>query len=188
MFLLVALILSLIIGLARGGRFGSLGHIRFVHGWLFAIALILQVLIFSSWWAIDPRHNLWTPWLYVGSMLLLLAGVLCNRHLPGIPLLGLGLLCNIVVIIANGGHMPASGDALNWAGFLPYDETVAPSSLTNLTITQEGTRLWWLGDVFAIPRNLPLANVFSVGDIMIALGGFWFVQRTMNKSSDWSTC
>jgi hypothetical protein len=32
------------------------------------------------------------------------------------------------------------------------------------------TRLWFLGDVFAIPAGWPLANVFSVGDVLILLG------------------
>ena len=31
-------------------------------------------------------------------------------------------------------------------------------------------RLWWfLGDVFAIPKGWPLANVFSVGDVVIVI-------------------
>jgi len=28
----------------------------------------------------------------------------------------------------------------------------------------------WLGDTFAIPSGVPLANVFSVGDIVLVLG------------------
>ena len=32
-----------------------------------------------------------------------------------------------------------------------------------------GARLWWLGDVFAIPKGWPFANVFSVGDLIIVL-------------------
>lgn len=34
----------------------------------------------------------------------------------------------------------------------------------------ESPTLWFLGDIFAIPASVPLANVFSVGDVII-LGG-----------------
>ncbi len=35
--------------------------------------------------------------------------------------------------------------------------------------------LWFLGDVFALPRELPLTNVFSVGDVFIAVGMIVFI-------------
>lgn len=34
----------------------------------------------------------------------------------------------------------------------------------------EAPRLWFLGDIFAIPSGFPLANVFSVGDVLILAG------------------
>jgi hypothetical protein len=33
-----------------------------------------------------------------------------------------------------------------------------------------------LGDVFYIPASWPLSNVFSVGDVLIALGVAWAVH------------
>ena len=41
------------------------------------------------------------------------------------------------------------------------------------------TTLAFLGDVFYLPRPLPFANVFSIGDVLIAAGGAWFIARTM---------
>jgi hypothetical protein len=51
--------------------------------------------------------------------------------------------------------------------------------LTNSTLASAATRLALLGDVFAVPRPLPFANVFSIGDLLIAVGGAWFIARTM---------
>jgi purine nucleosidase/pyrimidine-specific ribonucleoside hydrolase len=45
----------------------------------------------------------------------------------------------------------------------------------NSAVIGPGTALWFLGDVFAVPAAVPLANVFSIGDVLIALGGAWFV-------------
>jgi hypothetical protein len=37
--------------------------------------------------------------------------------------------------------------------------------------------LGFLGDVFAVPADLPLANVFSIGDALLVLGTFLVVHR-----------
>ena len=47
----------------------------------------------------------------------------------------------------------------------------------------EHARLWFLGDVFAIPASWPLANVFSVGDVLIALGAAWAILATARRSA-----
>ena len=33
-----------------------------------------------------------------------------------------------------------------------------------------GVRLWFLGDVFAMPRPVPVAKVFSIGDLILLAG------------------
>jgi Family of unknown function (DUF5317) len=38
-------------------------------------------------------------------------------------------------------------------------------------------RLAFLGDIFFIPASWPLSNVFSVGDVLIALGIVWALHR-----------
>jgi hypothetical protein len=64
----------------------------------------------------------------------------------------------------NGGTLPARPGALRAAGIdLTADGFVNSGPL-------EHPHLWMLGDVFAIPEPLPLANVFSIGDVLIVLG------------------
>ena len=38
-------------------------------------------------------------------------------------------------------------------------------------------RLLFLGDVFAVPKWVPFANVFSIGDLLLVLGGIALVHR-----------
>ena len=87
-----------------------------------------------------------------------------NLRLRGMWVVGLGGLLNFIAIAANGGVMPASSSALRDAG-----RRVTSSSFENST-TVRGARLSFLGDVFAMPASWPLANVFSVGDVLIAVG------------------
>jgi hypothetical protein len=35
----------------------------------------------------------------------------------------------------------------------------------------------WLGDVFAWPEPMPLANVFSIGDVLIVLGALYAAHK-----------
>ena len=49
-------------------------------------------------------------------------------------------------------------------------------------------RLAFLGDVFSLPASWPLSNVFSVGDILIALGIVWALHRICRSrlASSWT--
>ena len=88
-----------------------------------------------------------------------------NRHVVGMGVMVFGGMLNLVAIAANGGVMPAQLDALETAGIVtdsPEFENSAPV---------EDARLWFLGDVFAIPEGIPFANVFSIGDVILVLGG-----------------
>ena len=86
------------------------------------------------------------------------------------PLVALGAALNLLVISVNGGVMPASPSALAGAG-LPVNEP----GFQNSTALAE-PRLAFLGDVFSLPVSWPLSNVFSVGDVLIALGVAWAVH------------
>src|SRR6266536_1032352 len=104
------------------------------------------------------------PLIQLGSYPIAGVFVIANRHLPGMLLIGLGALLNLIAMSANGGVMPASAAALDQAGLPLHRDTYVNSTLVR------DPRLPFLGDVFAIPEPVPLHNVFSVGDVCIGLG------------------
>jgi hypothetical protein len=71
---------------------------------------------------------------------------------------------NMLAIGANNGVMPASPAAVLRAGLVESSGEFANSAATT------NPRLGFLGGVFAIPRGVPLANVFSVGDVLLVAG------------------
>jgi hypothetical protein len=121
--------------------------------------------------------------------LLLLSGltlavvVWVNRQLPGMLLLGLGLLLNLVVMCANGGYMPIEPAVVERIGHA--DHAVATGSGTRLAyskdivLPREETRLWLLSDVLVLPPPFPLPSAASIGDVCIAAGAFFLVQRAL---------
>jgi hypothetical protein len=177
MILLVVLAVALIYALLRGGRLEHLALVPIRRSYIMVLALWIQIVIFSSWWQAEAARAVYTNALYVVSLALLMWGVWINRRVPGVAIIGIGLVLNAVVIVANGGTMPASISALKVAGVLAPDATFETLRVTNSSLIHEGTPLWFLGDVFAVPAWIPLANVFSLGDILIGAGGVHFLVR-----------
>lgn len=103
------------------------------------------------------------PVLHVGTYVAALGFLVANRGVPGIVAVGAGAASNGVTIALNGGVLPASPAAVAAAG-LDGREGFANSAVVSDPV------LPWLGDVFAWPAPLPLANTFSVGDLLIVVG------------------
>lgn len=164
----VVLILVALVPLT-GGSLRRLGDLRLRAVGLVMGSLLAQVLITDV--VVDgPRSVLVAVHLltYVAAAVVLWL----NRGVPGLLMLGAGAGLNVVTIAANGGTLPASAAALRRAG-LP----VAPAGFSNSGVLPHPA-LPFLGDVFAVPAGVPLANVFSIGDVLILLGAAWCLHRT----------
>jgi hypothetical protein len=164
MFLLYAVVIGLALGVLLGGRAAGLAAIRI--RWPAAVVggLRVQVVLFSP--QVAARVGDLGPPIYVASTMLVGAAVLRNWAVPGMPLVAAGAACNLVAILANGGSMPAGAAAIALMGG-PPDALAAGYS--NSAVAADPA-LWFLTDVFAMPRGVPFANVFSVGDLLIGAG------------------
>ncbi len=164
MVLALPFLLGVLVALPLGGRLRTLGRLRLHWIWLVYVALAFQIVAF-------PARSL--PWstpdsaavgLWIASDLILVAVVLRNVRLPGVILVAVGLFSNLAAILANGGHMPALPSALRQAG-LHYHVSMNSESIGHPALA-------WLVDRWAVPSWIPLGNIFSVGDVIIAVGGF----------------
>ena len=153
-----------LVALPLGGRLRALAVLRLRWLGLAYLALAIQIAAF-------PGNSL--PWhtpdsaavgLWLASDVLLVAVVVRNVRLPGVALVAAGLGSNLVAVVANGGHMPALPRALAAAG-LHYHRSMNSEAMVHPALP-------WLVDRWAAPHWIPLANIFSVGDVAIALGGF----------------
>ena len=123
------------------------------------------------------------PWVLAATYALLIAFLILNRRLPGLRLILLGTLLNMAVILANGGFMPVSREALERSGHLDLivvhgdQEFVLGSK--DIVLPESQTRLQPLSDVVGIPETFPVSATFSVGDLVIMAGAARLVYRTM---------
>jgi hypothetical protein len=179
MLLVWAIPLGVLIGYLRGGRLDNLGQIDLKGGWLILLALLIQLLIFPF---IQGKAlvTIGTEYLHLLSYALLLLFALLNWREWGILAMGTGMAVNLLVIALNGGYMPTTPAALSAAGRVRAAEQLqALGHYGNNTVQTASTRLAGLSDRFHTPDWLPLANVFSLGDVLLALGLIWFLQAKM---------
>ncbi|MGH2994680.1 MAG: MFS transporter [Gaiellaceae bacterium] len=176
MFLLPSVALGLVFALLLGGKLSRLLDIRLRHGWTVFLALGLQAALFTPLRdQITVPPELESP-LHLASYALLFIFAAVNVHNLALLPLFLGMVLNAVAIAANGGSMPVSRAAWAAAGLQPGDHP---------NVRLGGDRLTFLGDVFALPREFPLANVFSVGDLLIGFGTIALIVAV--ATSDGST-
>ena len=173
MFILYGLLAGFVAGLMLGGRPGALAELRLRWVPLVLSGIVVQLVLF--WGPVSDRVGALGPVFYVGSTALVFAAVLRNARLPGLPLVAAGAASNLAAIIANAGYMPASRGALAAVGY------VVGSTYSNSAVVDR-PMLEPLTDVFALPRWLPFYNVFSVGDVFIAIGIAVVIARAMRRS------
>lgn len=155
----VAVLLSVLL---TGGRLAGLATVRVRRPWALVVALGMQIVVVNV-----VEHRV-APALgsavHLASYAVAFAFLWWNRRMTGIVVIVAGGLANLAAIAGNGGVMPATEAALRAAG-----RPVVAGAFQN-SAASAGSPLWFLGDVFAWPAPLPLANVFSVGDVLLLLG------------------
>lgn len=161
MFMLYAVLFGFLGGLLLGGRPAGLGELRFHWPWLALGGLIVQIALFSG--PVADRVGDLGPVIYVASTSAVLVAVLRNVRIKGLALVALGAVSNLTAIVANGGYMPVSPSALEALG------RASASGYSN-SIAAADPAIAPLTDIFAMPRALPFANVFSIGDVLIGVG------------------
>ena len=170
------LVAGLLVAPLLGGRLSALGDLRIRVLPLFYVGLALQLAAFPFKmfpWRTPDRVGI-VLWLVSYGFFVL--ACLFNARIPGVPLVAVGMLSNLVAICSNGGHMPALPSALRGAGM--------HFTQSNNSVRMPSPHLAMLVDRWAVPSWVPWGNVFSVGDIFIAFGGFVFALGAM-KALPW---
>lgn len=188
MILLLALLVSIAVSLARGGRFRWLAQTPLRLGGLAMVAFALQWPIIYA--PLPRSEGLFGPrtLLLLASYLLVVAVVVVNRRVPGLPLIGIGLGLNLLVMLANGGFMPVTMEAVERAGLahlaLGSEPGARLSATKDIILPAEATRLWVLSDIFVLPPPLPFRTIFSIGDVFLAAGVFVLFQCAMHPRAE----
>jgi len=173
MIFAAAIPVGIVAGLLFGGRLEGLSALRLRWVPLAVAGLLAQVVLFSD--IASGLASETVAVLYVVSTAVVLVMLLRNVRLTGLPIVAFGALSNLAAIIANGGIMPADAAALAAAGLEPGTGPTNSAVLADPALRP-------LTDIFAIPASVPLANVFSIGDVLIATGLILAIAAVMRAA------
>lgn len=160
-FTALALVLGIVLGIAAGGRVANVMRRRLELVWLLAISVAIQVAA-ETVEASDEIGLAMVLVSYVG----LSAFAIANIRFVGMPVVLVGLLCNLLVITANGG-MPVRGDAIVAARAATTDELAALDFGAKRHLEDRDDVLVVLGDIVPVR---PTREVLSFGDLILAVG------------------
>jgi hypothetical protein len=174
--LLVGVILGLVAGYLRAwlrNHSYTLPDIK--HAELALLAFLPQALIFFVPQTGRFVSQQWAAFVLPLSLITLLLFVWSNRRLQGFWLLGIGLLLNLSVIVANGGLMPISPETMTIVHGTHVREALESRAFgsKDVMLPVSDTKLEWLADRFTVPDQWPIQFAFSLGDVFIAGGAFW---------------
>ena len=181
MLRLVIIILVIVVALLRGGSLRNLAALQLRWLPLVIAGFVLQLLIFTPF-ARSPLVAFATVPIYVLSMILLVIWVAANWRIPGMALIAIGLALNVIAITANGGHMPVSPESARYAGTIGNYASEGAFVANNSIATQDNVRFWLLTDIIAIPKQVPFANVISIGDVLLTIGVGSLCYRTIRRA------
>ncbi len=191
MILLSAIGLGLLVGFGRArwsGRNYGLFPLR--HTWMAVLAFLPQLLmtaVAKYYWNLSDQIIGLT---LIVSLVIFLGFVWLNLRAPGMPLLLGGLTLNLAVMLANGGLMPINPQT---ASRLVSEEKRQTQMLgdrfgqKDVLLLKQDTHLELFSDRFLPPDWFPYQVAFSLGDICIGAGAFWFLvagkKYNMHRSS-----
>ncbi|HEY6706842.1 MAG TPA: DUF5317 family protein [Actinomycetota bacterium] len=165
LFLLVAAA-AVAVGLARGGALGQLRDHGVKAVWLAVGCLAVQATV-----VVLPMPGIGGVVLLVAALATLLGLARTNARLAGVPLLALGLILNLIVVLANLG-MPVRAETLERAG-IGVEQPAPDRPDAKHVLERDGTRLGLLGDRLAVR---PLRTVTSYGTVIELAGLFLLLQ------------
>jgi len=132
-------------------------------------------------------RSLFPDWLaglfIVASQAVLLGFCLLNIRKPGLVFVATGMALNLAVIIFNGGFMPVPVEAARALLPPPVFEQLEVGRRVgvgskDVLLPQESIALPWLADRFASPAGFFQTFLFSIGDVLVAVGVLLLLSQT----------
>jgi len=173
------ILISFIVGLLRKGNLRAFSQLNLKWGWVFPLLLVVQLAVFTFQNDSEFLGQL-SGSIYIVVYIIGLIFLFLNRRNPGFILIFIGVFLNFIVMVLNGGRMPVSVEA---AAVLDpgYIQALKESLYAKHSMLTSTTHLGFLGDVIPISDPYPRTQIISIGDIIMNIGIFFFIQYLMVK-------
>lgn len=181
--LIELIVLSLIIGLIRGGTFNNFKYINFKKIWPLILALVIQYFLVSinllEEFNFYEKIAMYLKQLLFISYVLLFVGIIINLHYRSLwPVLA-GAFLNFFVLAVNNWKRPVLLEGLKLLHFEDALWMMENNQLPLFSAITEGTKYPILADIIVVPKPYPFPTMLSLGDLLIGLGLFTLIQEIM---------
>lgn len=166
---LLALIGGLALGLRLGGNLGRLTQLRIAGMPIAVAAIVLELIVQSS-----SRSGGWVTWVHVAAALMGLVVAWANIRIPGMALIGVALILNLVPTMMNGG-MPTSAWAIDKSGLNGSDDPTTVVLAGPRHVATEDDALRILGEIIPLPTR----QVLSLSDLVMLAGLLFFAAAAV---------
>lgn len=176
---LEAVVIGIVIGLARGGRIAYLAEMRLKHVNLFLVGLAIQILPFF-FGSIDFFRAGARYMSFAGYMVIVLFLIL-NLKSKGVFVILVGAFMNVIALLTHDYRMPISFDGAS-EKMLGLKLQVLSGQVNNYLQIDEFDSIWdYLGKIIPMPNWYPLIPILSMADIVIAVGIVFLLQNEISE-------
>jgi hypothetical protein len=175
------IVIGVIIGFIRAGwqnGLVALSQIRIKGGLIFPLLLGVQLILYflhGKITFIEQYNGYMFMLVYVAGLYVLWL----NRKEKGFWWIFAGVALNFIVMLLNGGKMPVSLEAASILDPIYVNILVNGTAVSKHIILTDSTILPFLGDIIPLTPPYPRSQVISIGDVIMNLGIFIYLQNVM---------
>ncbi|MCM3663672.1 DUF5317 domain-containing protein [Mesobacillus subterraneus] len=171
------IVISFVIALFRKGNLQGLSDLKLKAGWIFPLLLAVQLVVYSFQNDYKVLGQA-SASIYMVVYILGLVFLFINRNHRGFLVIFIGVFLNFLAMAINGGRMPVSAEA---AAILDpsYIEALKEGLYAKHSLLDSSTKLGMLADIIPLTDPYPRTQVISIGDVVMNIGIFLFIQYLM---------
>jgi hypothetical protein len=170
--------MAAVVGIFTGDRSFRMERAPLRRAWVFAAAAVLEVAPFLPGIRHIGAASAVARVCTVAGFALLILGFAMSIRSPGVLLMAVGVALNLAVIVANAGRMPVERAAARRTGLVHYVDGLTQPGPQRHVEASGSTPLRLLDDSIPV---VPLGQVLSVGDIVLAAGAAWWLLAAMGS-------
>lgn len=172
-----AIIIGLIIGTIRIGKFEKLGYVKIKYSLMIFIGILLQISIFILNIGMARINNNLSVVLILLSYTFIIISLIANISIKYIFIVLTGSLFNFIMMILNGIKIGITADAANKAFSPEIVKLLKTGDIVYFKIIAE--EKFFMGGFIPIKSFLVYPTVLTIGDIIIFLGIILVIQNIM---------
>ncbi|MGI6348865.1 MAG: DUF5317 domain-containing protein [Eubacteriaceae bacterium] len=172
MFFGFFIVAGIIVGYLAGGRLSNFQYVRIHLIWLIFTAVVLRLIL--------KYLGFVQAGVLVGDIIILVFLIANLRENRAFLLAGIGFFANVIVIVLNKFAMPVGYRIQQLPIYAKTYQMLLNGEIPGYVLANESTKCYFLADIFYFPLY-PKVGFFSIGDIILGIGGMLCIILFMKK-------